>query len=201
MLKQLKVLVVVAAVVVAAIYFPAAAAARTLTSSANAKLTLSTGQTLNASGSVALTIQQFNVNDKSIVLIGRVNGTLTANVSTLGTVTATFTNVKVVAQVTNLQANCSAGTLSFNYRVTIPTSGISVTVNGTPVPLRGAVTLAGSVSISTAQIAAISPTLATAVGQLTCDIETLQQTGGSLDAIVADLNAILAELGKLGTVV
>lgn len=192
-------LAVVAATMAAVVYIPAAAAATTLSSHVNAKLTLATGQTLTASGDIALTIQQFNVNDRSIVLIGRVNGTLTADVAGLG-VTATFNNVKVVAQVTNLQANCSAGTLSFNYRVTIPTSGITVTVGGTQVQLRGAVTLGGSVSISTAQIAAISPELAIAVGQLICDIQTVQQTGGSLDAIVADLNAIVAELSSLALV-
>jgi hypothetical protein len=192
-----QILVAIGVVVVsAAMYAPTAGAATTLSSSATATLTLSSGQTVTASGSVALTIQQFSVNDNSIVLVGRLNGTLTA-VTSFGTVTATFTNVRVSAAITNLRADCGAGTLSFNYRVTVPTKGISVTVDGTPVPLRGAVTLRGSVTITTAEIAAIDPDLATAVGTLICDIETLLNTGPSLDAVVADLNAVLAELSTL----
>jgi uncharacterized Fe-S cluster-containing protein len=83
-------------------------------------LTLAGGQTVTASGSVELTIQRLSVDDGSIVLVDGLNGTLTA-----GSVTATFTNVRIVAAITNLQANCEAGTLSFNYRVTVPTRGIN----------------------------------------------------------------------------
>ena len=54
-----------------------------------------------------------------------------------------------------------------------------------------------SVTITTAQIAAMSPELAELVGTLICDIETLLKTGASLDAVVTDLNALLAQPSKL----
>ena len=190
--QKLMLLVAVVASAAAA-YAPAAGAATKLSSPVSATLTLASGQTVTVSGNVELTIQQFQVNDRSIVLVARLSGTLTAETS-LETVTAIFTNVKVNAAITNLQADCDAGTLSFNYRLTIPTSGISVTVDDVPVPLRGAVTLRGSVAISTVQIAAVDPALAQIVGELICDIDTLLSTGGSLDAIVADLNAIVSSL-------
>ena len=188
-----KSLLIAVVAVSAAFYAPAAGAATTLTSPVNATVTLASGQTVSVGGTVALTIQQFKVNDKSIVLVARLGGTLTA-VTPLGTVSATFTNVRVNAAITNLQANCAAGTLGFNFRITIPTSGVNVTVAGVPLTLRGAVTLRGSVAISTADIAAIDPELARLVGALICDLQTLLATGGSLDAVVADLNAVLAAL-------
>ena len=184
-----KSLLIAVVAVSAAFYAPAAGAATTLTSPVNATVTLASGQTATVSGGVELTVQQFKVNDKSIVLVARLGGTLTA-VTPLGTVAATFTNVRVNAAITNLQANCTAGTLSFNFRITIPTGGVNVTIDGVGVTLRGAVTLRGSVAISTADIA--DPALAQLVGDLICDIQTLLATGGSLDAVVADLNAVLA---------
>jgi hypothetical protein len=174
-------------VLAVASYAPAPAAASTLTSNTTATLSLAGGETLTVSGNLQATIQNFNVNDDSIVVVARVSGTLSA-----GTVVATFTNVKIVAAIRNLEASCASGTLSFSFRVTIPTKGISVTVGGVPVSLRGAVTLRGSVVISTADIA--DPELAAAVGELICQIETLLETGASLDAVVAELNTVLSTL-------
>jgi hypothetical protein len=79
------------------------------------------------------------------VAAASLNGTLTGTTSAGDTVTATFTNTKVVLTVSNLQANCSAGTLSFDFRAVIPPSGVEVTVNGAPVSLKKAVVLTGSV--------------------------------------------------------
>jgi len=174
-------------VLAAASYAPSAGAATTLSSSTTATLRLSDGETVTASGSLALSVQRFSVNDDSIVLVGQVSGTLAA-----GPVTATFTNVRVVAAITNLQANCEAGSLSFNFRVTVPTRGISVTVDGISVQLRGAVTLRGSVAIATADIA--DEELRAAVGDLICQIDQLLEGGASLDDVVAALNAVLSQL-------
>ena len=173
-------------------YAPAATASPTLASATTATLSLPSGETVTASGDLDLTVQNFNLNDRSIVLVARVSGTLSA-----GPVEATLTNVKIVAAITNLQANCASGTLSFNYRATVPTKGISVTVGGATVQLRRAVTLRGSVTISTADIdPTLDPTgeLTAAVGRLICEIETLLATGASLDAVVAELNAVLSSL-------
>lgn len=185
-------LIATAIVVLAAgAYTPAAAAAPTVASNATASLSLADGQSVAVTGSVALTIQHFEVDDDSIVLVGRLNGQLSGTLAGIP-VTATFSNVRVVAAITNLQASCAAGTLSFNYRVTVPTQGISVTVGGTAVPLRGAITLRGSVAISTSQIA--DEDLRAAVGALICEIEALLDGGVNLDDVVAALNTVLSKL-------
>lgn len=182
---------VTVAVLAAGAYAPPAAAAPTVTSNTTATLTLTGGQSVAVSGSVALTIQHFEVDDDSIVLVARLSGQLSGTVAGIP-VAATFTNVRVVAAITNLQANCAAGTVSFNYRVTVPTQGISVTVGGVPVTLRGAVTLRGSLAIATSQIA--DPELAAAVGALICEIERLLASGASLEDVVVALNAVLNRL-------
>jgi hypothetical protein len=186
---------VVAAVAVLAggVFAPAAEASPTVTSNANATLTLVGGQSVSVAGNIALTVQRFEVDDDSIVLVGRLSGQLSGTLEGVP-VTATFSNVRVVAAITNLQANCAAGTLSFNYRITVPTRGITVTVGGLPVQLRGAITLRGSVAITTAQIAEIDAGLAEAVGTLICQIETLLETGVPLEDVVAALNAVLNSL-------
>ena len=194
-MKHLRLVAGVAAVAVltGGVFVPAAEASPTVRSDANATLTLAGGQSLSVAGNLALTVQRFEVGDDSIVVVARLSGQLSGTLAGIP-VTATFTNVRVVAAITNLQANCAAGTLSFKYRVTVPTQGIAVTIGGVPVPLRGAVTLRGSVALSTAQIAEIDPDLAAAVGELICQIETLLQTGASLEDVVAALNAVLANL-------
>jgi hypothetical protein len=173
------------------IYAPAASASSTINSNTTATLRLATGQSVAVTGSVALTVERFEVDDDSIVLVARLNGQLSGTLLGLP-VTATFTNVRVVAAITNLQANCAAGTLSFNYRVTVPTQGISVTIGGISIPLRGAVTLRGSVAISASQIA--DEDLRAAVGTLICEIEQLLQGGAGFDDVVAVLNAVLSKL-------
>jgi hypothetical protein len=106
-------------------------------------LTLSTGETVTVSGPLSVAITQFKVQGGKIVAVATLNGSLTGTTSSGDTVTATFTNTKVVLTVSNLQASCSAGTLSFDFRGVIPPSGLEVTVNGVPVSLKKAVVLRG----------------------------------------------------------
>jgi hypothetical protein len=155
-------------------------------------LTLSTGETATVSGSLSVTITQFKVQDGKIVAVANLNGTLTGTTSAGDTVTATFTNAKVVLTVSNLQANCSAGTLSFDLRAVIPPSGVEVTVNGAPVSLKKAVVLTGSVTVSTASIA--DPSVAGRAGALICQLDSLLKSGASLEAIVDKLNQLLRVL-------
>ena len=166
-----------------------AAAASTVGSTTTVTFSLASGEKVAAAGDLKLTIQNFRVDDRSIVLVARVSGTAVA-----GPVAATFTNVRIVAAITNLRADCAAGTLSFNFRATVPTRGIAVTVAGVPVEVRGALTLRGSVTISTAAIATVDPELAATVGALICEIEALLTGGASLDDVVARLNAVLSNL-------
>jgi hypothetical protein len=155
-------------------------------------LTLSTGETATVSGSLSVTITQFKVQDGKIVAVANLNGTLTGTTSAGDTVTATFTNAKVVLTVSNLQANCSAGTLSFDLRAVIPPSGVEVTVNGAPVSLKKAVVLTGSVTVSTASIS--DPSVAGRAGALICQLDSLLKSGASLEAIVDKLNQLLQVL-------
>ena len=155
-------------------------------------LTLSTGETVTVSGSLSVAITQFKVQGDKIVAVATLNGTLIGTTSAGDTVTATFTNAKVVLRISNLQASCSAGTLSFNFRAVIPPSGVEVTVNGAPVSLKKAVVLTGSVMVSTASIS--DPRVAGRVGALICQLDSLLRSGGSLEAIVDRLNQLLRVL-------
>ena len=155
-------------------------------------LTLATGETVTVSGPLSVAITQFKVQDGKIVAVASLNGTFTGTTSTGDTVTATFTNTKVVLSVSNLQASCSAGTLSFDFRAVIPPSGLEVTVNGAPVSLQKAVVLSGSVTVSTASIA--DPSVAGRAGALICQLDSLLKSGASLEAIVDKLNQLLRVL-------
>jgi hypothetical protein len=155
-------------------------------------LTLSTGETATVSGSLSVAITQFKVQGGKLVAVASLNGTLTGTTSAGDTVTATFTNTKVVLTISNLQASCSAGTLSFDVRTVIPPSGLEVTVNGAPVSLKKAVVLTGSVTVSTASIA--DPSVAGRAGALICQLDSLLKSGGSLEAIVDKLNQLLRVL-------
>ena len=155
-------------------------------------LTLSTGETVTVSGSLSVTIKQFKVQGGKLVAVATLNGTLIGTTSAGDTVTATFTNAKVVLTITNLQANCSAGTLSFDFRAVIPPSGVEVTVNGAPVSLKKAVVLTGSVTVSTASIS--DPSVAGRAGALICQLDRLLKSGASLDATVDRLNQLLRVL-------
>ena len=155
-------------------------------------LTLSTGDTVTVSGSLSVAITQFKVQGGKIVAGATLNGSLSGTTSSGDTVTATFTNTKVVLTISNLQANCSAGTLSFDFRAVIPPSGVDVTVNGVPVSLKKAVVLTGSVTVSTASIS--DPSVAGRAGALICQLDSLLKSGASLDAIVDKLNQLLRVL-------
>ena len=155
-------------------------------------LTLSTGETVTVSGSLSVAITQFKVQGDKIVAVATLNGTLIGTTSAGDTVTATFTNAKVVLRISNLQASCSAGTLSFYVRAVIPPSGVEVTVNGAPVSLKKAVVLTGSVMVSTASIS--DPRVAGRVGALICQLDSLLRSGGSPEAIVDRLNQLLRVL-------
>ena len=155
-------------------------------------LTLSTGETVTVSGSLSVAITQFKVQGDKIVAVATLNGTLIGTTSAGDTVTATFTNARVVLRISNLQASCSAGTLSFDVRAVIPPSGVEVTVNGAPVSLKKAVVLTGSVMVSTASIS--DPRVAGRVGALICQLDSLLRSGGSLEAIVDRLNQLLRVL-------
>jgi len=191
-MKRLRaVLIALTAALALGVATPAAQAAATVNSSTSATLTLATDQTVQVAGSLSLTVDRFEANDDSIVLVARLNGQVSGTLAGIP-VSATFNNVRVVAAMTNLQANCDAGTLSFNYRVTVPTQGITVTVAGINVPLRGAVTLRGSVTIATSQIA--DEGVADVVGALICEIDDLLEGGATLDDVVAVLNRVLSNL-------
>ena len=186
----------VLAFVLLAVAAPAASAApptgTVLTVPTNATLTLSTGETVTVTGSLEVAISQFKVQGDKIVAVATLNGTLIGTTSAGDTVTATFTNAKVVLRISNLQASCSAGTLSFDVRAVIPPSGVEVTVNGAPVSLKKAVVLTGSVMVSTASIS--DPRVAGRVGALICQLDSLLRSGGSLEAIVDRLNQLLRVL-------
>lgn len=124
--------------------------------------------------------------------VATLNGSLTGTTSAGDAVTATFTNTKVVLTASNLQASCSAGTLTFDVREVIPPSGVEVTVNGAPVSLKKAVILTGSVTVSTASIS--DPSVAGRAGALICQLDSLLRSGASLEAIVDKLNQLLRVL-------
>ena len=77
-------------------------------------MTLSTGETVTVSGPLSVAITKFKVQGGKLVAVATLNGTVTGTTSAGDTVRATSTNAKVVLTVSNLQASCSAGTLSFD---------------------------------------------------------------------------------------
>ena len=191
LLVGLAAMVTVTAGMPSAVAAPSAGTVLTATISPTS-LTLATGETVTVSGPHSAAITQFKAQGDKIVAVATLNGTLTGTTSTGDTVTATFTNTKVVLSVSNLQASCSAGTLSFDVRGVIPPSGVEVTVNGAPVSLKKAVVLVGSVTVSTASIA--DPSVAGRAGALICQLDSLLRSGGSLEAIVDRLNQLLRVL-------
>ncbi len=176
---------------------PAAASAATVFSVPLTTLvTLSSGETVTVSGTLNVAIAQFKVQDSQIIANATLNGSLTGTTSSLGTVNGAFTNTKVVLKITHLQANCQAGTLSFDFTAVVPSSGVDVTVNGEPVSLKGPIRLSGTISISTATIS--DPATAAKVGAIICRIDALLKSGASLDQIVNQLNALLNALAGVG---
>ena len=65
-------------------------------------------------------------------------------------------------------------------------------MNGTPVSLKKAVVLTGSVTVSTASIS--DPRVAGRAGSLICQLDSLLRSGASLEAIVDRLNQLLRVL-------
>ena len=65
-------------------------------------LTLSTGETVTVSGPLSVAITQFKAQGGKLVAVASLHGTLTGTTSAGDTVTATFTNAKVVLTVSNL---------------------------------------------------------------------------------------------------
>jgi len=155
-------------------------------------LKLSTGETVTVSGSLDVAIAQFNVQDGKIVANATLSGTLMGTTSSNETVVATFTNTRIVARVTDLQADCQAGTLSFTLHAVVPANSVDVTVNGTPVSLKGPIKLKVPIAISTAEIS--DPATAGKVGAIICKSDSLLKSGGSLDQIVNQLTALLRAL-------
>ena len=184
-------LVLLAAVVFAS---PATAASGTTFNATipPTSLKLSTGGTVTVSGTVSVAIAQFTVQDGAIVADATLTGSLTGQTSTGDMVTASFTNTRVVARVTNLQADCRAGTVSFNLSAVVQPNGVDVSVNGSPVALRGPIRLTVPIAVSTADIS--DPATAGRVGAIICRLDARLDGGGSLDQIVNQLNALLKAL-------
>jgi Ca2+-dependent lipid-binding protein len=187
-------LVLSAAVVLASPAGAASTASGTLLTATipSTSLKLSTGETVTVRGELSVAIAQFNVQDGKIVTNATLAGSLTATTSSGETVVVTFTNTRIVARVTDLQADCQAGTLSFTLQALVPTNSVDVTVNETPVSLKGPIKLTVPIAISTADIS--DPATAGKVGAIICQIDRLLKSGGSLDRIVNQLNALLRTL-------
>jgi hypothetical protein len=200
-MKRLSILTLAAAALLAVgpAAAPATASAGTaFTVPLNTSLTLSSGETVTVSGSLSFAIAQFKVQDGQIVANATLNGSLIGTTTSLGTVTATFSNAKVVLKISNLQANCQAGTLSFDFKAVVPSNGVDVTVNGEPVSLKGPIKLSGHVSISTTEVAELADAATAAkVGAIICRIDALLHNGGSVDQIVNQLNALLNALAAV----
>ena len=165
----------------------APASARPVTVDVTIPPTTIAGTDIVVSGTLSARISHFSVRDGHVVAVAKVSGTLTATSPTLGTATIAIAKARVVLNA-DVQADCQGhldidfhGVLQLKATVTFTgTTGTALTVaiNET-VPVRGSLSFSAQTAEQTALI---------------CAISELLSGGGSAQAIVDELNALLEAL-------